>query len=157
LKPLDEAQRKVIADRLREFSPWLDEPAIARAIFALSPVRPAGEVCALCGFDLSTRPVLTTTINPAFSRKISEEVDREFARDLENRFARVDREVGERASARARSPAAGDPPTTIAKRVRMKPRQVVISARVEGSHGPPLDVPEALFRFCAKCVDLAKP
>ena len=42
--------------------------------------------------------------------------------------------------------------------VHMKPVQLVISARIEGSHGvKPDDVPEVFFRVCMTCFHQVKP
>lgn len=58
MKRLTDAELAVVADRLRETG--LDEAAIRRMLFAASPESPRGEICATCGRDLASRPVLTT-------------------------------------------------------------------------------------------------
>lgn len=103
---LTEAELAVIADAMRASS-RISDAQLKRALFAIQPARVKGDVCAVCGLDLSIRPVLTTAKH----------------RD-----------------------------TTISKRVRMKPVQLVITCRREGSHGPrDFKPPEVFWRFCAKC------
>lgn len=158
---------ELIRERLREFTPYLDAKALERGLFAMFPRGLSGvDVCAGCGLDLGVRPVLTTTINSAFSRKIGEEVEREFwelpgVESTREHFARnreMDRVIADRAAARAAKPHPNDPPATIAKRVRMKPVQFVIEVRREGSHGPRPEVVEHLptLRFCVKCFEVLR-
>lgn len=57
VKRLTDAELAVVADRLRETR--LSDSTIRRMLFAAQPDRSHGELCATCGCDLSTRPVLT--------------------------------------------------------------------------------------------------
>lgn len=142
LKLTDE-RRESIAEALRGFMPELDEAAVQRALFAIWPPRFRGEVCSICGVDLKTRPVLSEVTNSAHSKARAAA-----SRDLWQ--GRPDR------------PDCLDlPPKTVKRHVHKKPFQVVVSVRLEGSHGQgftPKEMPEgALFRLCMKCLGQVQP
>ncbi len=50
------------------------------------------------------------------------------------------------------------PPLFSNRHVRMKPVQLVITARIEGSHGvAPKDLSPVFFRVCMKCLEQVRP
>lgn len=135
--PLTPERREHIAERLREFTPEVDEPAVQRALFAIScrELSGKGEACSVCGADLKTRPVLSEVHNSARSKAV-----------YDQRF-------------RGQPPELELPPAMVMRNVHKKPLQLVITARIEGSHGDRkrADVPDVLFRFCLDCLDQVKP
>lgn len=134
-------RRESIAEALRGFMPELDEAAVQRALFAIWPPRFKGDVCSNCNVDLKTRPVLTPVHNSARTKAVRDRVN--------GRTRFTPREEFE----------AGLPPEKVTRNVHKKPLQLVITARIEGSHGDPkrADVPPVFFRFCLDCLDQVKP
>ena len=132
-------RRENIAEALREFMPELDEAAVQRALFAIWPPRFKGEVCSICNVDLKTRPVLSEVHNSAHSRAL---MDFRLKHGKGSAPDRLDL-----------------PPVTIKRNVSKKPIQLVLTARIEGSHGDRnrADVPPVFFRFCLDCLDQVKP